>query len=344
MACEQQQFTSRTIATVSASDSFTPTPQLWPDEKPYPAHLGSYDYGPTILFDTSDSKWKSWWCGTDNATGNRDSIWHSWTYDRINWSAPQEVFKSSGGASFDGYHVCDPSVLKNVAIGGTTYNYVMYYTGGPYSANTDNDGKIGIAVSSNGTSWTRLSGPLNLNCTSSSSLGCQHFRIIKIPNDRFVAVYTQVKNNSTDAVYNVESWDGVNWTGPNNEITPKRLCFENYQGGCHATPGVDIMYDPSGYQGYLFTFTAFGHEKLYKADATWFGTLGGNPTTLIADFWYPGPSGNGTFGPGFHRTENGFRPENQDIFSTTGNRNPHDFPQHEVELIQIRWTHLHINN
>lgn len=305
-----------------------------------------YNYGPSIIYDSSDSKWKAWWCGLNVSQGVGDAIWYAESWDTVNWYADLSnisagpstmVFAGSGGSNWDASHTCDPHVLRKVSFAGVTRPYVLFYTG----ANNlgDNGGRIGVALSSDGRNWTRY-GPLTLGCETSTELGCQHFSVIHtLANNpdpaggRFVAAYTEVKTPDT-GVYRVESWDGINWT------QKTKLCFDATFGGCNAAPGVDIAYDlPNG--RYIFAFDASVDgaetEYLYSAPATWYGTIGGDPQTSIASFVYTGVSASGSgFGPpGLFKTDYGYLTMVFDhIYTMFSDRDPH---QGATQLIQVQW-------
>ncbi len=93
-----------------------------------------------------------WWCG--GLAG--DYIYYATATSLAGpWSTPVVSFSPTGNtqAHFDGYHTCDPSVIK---VGG---QYYMYYGG--YQVMNHVPGvftKIGVAQSSDGISWQRLNG------------------------------------------------------------------------------------------------------------------------------------------------------------------------------------------
>ncbi|WP_175878918.1 hypothetical protein [Burkholderia sp. BCC0097] len=316
--------------------------------RPGPVNSGAnrYNYAPAIIYDSSDSKWKAWWCGLNISTGAGDGIWYAESWDSINWYADLSnlsagtstmVFAGSGGSNWDSSHTCDPHVLRNVSVAGAVRNYVLFYTG----ANNlgDNGGQIGVAFSSDGRNWTRY-GPLTLGCETASELGCQHFSVVHtLPNNpdpaggRFVAVFTQIKSPDT-GVYRVESWDGINWTAKT------KLCFDASFGGCNAAPGVDIAYDRTNNR-YIFAFDASVNgpetEYLYSAPATWYGTIGGDPQTAIASFVYTGlsPNGSGFGPPGIFKTDYGYLTQVFDhIYTMFSDRDPH---QGWTQLVQVQW-------
>lgn len=102
-----------------------------------------YDYVPAIM---QDGLYRMWWCGGYQG----DYIYYSQSSSLSGpWSTPQQVLTPTFGATFDGGHVCDPSVIR---VNGV---YYMYYGG-----NTEPTGytKIGVATSTNGINWTRANG------------------------------------------------------------------------------------------------------------------------------------------------------------------------------------------
>jgi len=101
-----------------------------------------------------DGLYRTWWCGSDAAHPG-DHIFYAEStslnggfYAHNNNSAAyQVVFSPTGTRTFDQVHTCDPSVLR---VNGT---YYMYYGG--LSAAPGAETAIGLAVSSDGFTWTR---------------------------------------------------------------------------------------------------------------------------------------------------------------------------------------------
>ncbi|MFJ2776570.1 hypothetical protein [Kitasatospora sp. NPDC087315] len=113
---------------------------------------GVYNYVPSVM---RDGLYRMWWCGSDAAHPG-DHIFYAESssldgpFHARGSNAPyQVVFSPTGGATFDGQHTCDPSVLRVNGI------YYLYCGGlrGP-GASTG----IGVATSADGINWTRANG------------------------------------------------------------------------------------------------------------------------------------------------------------------------------------------
>lgn len=297
-------------------------PVFGPDNAPPPT-LPRYNYGPSILFDAAESKWKIWWCsvhvtpqGTQVAG---DAVWYSDSYDAVNWSTAQIVFVPALKPAWDSFHICDPNVLRNVTLAGQMRAYVMFYTGADGLSGGDNNGQTGVAVSQDGRNWTRLQ-KLTLECQTTLSLGCQHFSAIKLRANtpdpafggRFVATYSQSKPDGSSGTYVVESPDGLNWWGNAGApgSAPRRLTFPDNFYNKWMSAGIDLMYDMSQSR-FLMTFTGTAanqnqREHVFSFPAHWYGGLDGSAVgTLIASYTV---SAQGSFVPGWFRAGDGYRP------------------------------------
>lgn len=115
---------------------------------------GSYDYAPSVMH---DGVYKMWWCGGiagDHVlyaeASSLDGPWHS--HGSSAAGSYDDVFQPTGGATFDGAHTCDPSVVR---MNGT---YYLYYGGLALPNAPVLTTMIGVATSKDGMSWTRLNG------------------------------------------------------------------------------------------------------------------------------------------------------------------------------------------
>lgn len=115
-----------------------------------------YNYGPTVMLD--GAKDRMWWCsqyptalppGDDILYGESFSL--DGPFTGPSGSAPPAVLSGDPG-HFDGVHTCDPSVIR---VDGT---YYLYYTGAAGDHALGN--AIGLATSTDGLNWTRLSAPI----------------------------------------------------------------------------------------------------------------------------------------------------------------------------------------
>ena len=314
-----------------------------------------YNYGPSVLWDDSALRWRAWWCGARvNGAGQNiggDAIWYADSADASTWTAAQMVLQPSA-AGWDSYHVCDPSVLRNVKLAGTVRPYVMYYTGADGLSGADNDGRIGVAWSSDGIAWTRVQ-QLTLGCETATALGCQHFSAVKLREGnpdpafggRFVAIYSQSKTDGSSGAYAVESPDGLTWWGNAGApgSAPQRLTFPVTVGHIYMTAGTDLMLD-RGAGRYLLTFTFGTVEFVFSLPARWYGGIEGAVMATQEEAYQTSLAGS--YVPGFFRASDGYRPwsagaDSWRLWSMTANRNIRDVngnPQ-ETSLVRIRWNY-----
>ncbi len=326
-------------------------------DPPGPSNPGAarYNYGPSVLWDDSALRWKAWWCGarvnTQGQSIGGDAIWYSESADASTWSAAQMVLQPSA-SGWDSYHVCDPSVLRNVKLAGVARPYVMYYTGADGLSGGDNDGRIGVAWSTDGIAWTRVQ-QLTLQCQTTTSLGCQHFSAVKLREGnpdpafggRYVAIYSQSKTDGTTGAYAVESPDGIVWWGNAGapDSPPQRLTFPVTVGHIYMSAGTDLMLDrPSGL--YLMTFTFGTVEFVFSLPARWYGGIEGSVMATQVEAYQVSEAGS--FVPGFLRAADGYRPWSPGadawrLWTMTADRYIRDAqgqPQ-ETQLVRIRWNY-----
>lgn len=153
---------------MQAGDAATqscPAPRVWATASR--GHDGAvlqvadnYAYVPTLMF---DGTYRSWFC-----TGHYEGVGPSRSYhgDQVAystapspagpWSTPVPVFRNSGNAAaFDGFHTCDPSVIR---VNGVYYMYYGGHNNIVYPAHGYTSTAIGVSTSVDGTSWSRLNG------------------------------------------------------------------------------------------------------------------------------------------------------------------------------------------
>ncbi len=114
-------------------------------------------YGPNII--AENEKYKMWTTINDMIFYFESTDGRNWTNGRLAMSAIQNNWENSGDCrTSDDTTVCgglsNPVVVKGVTPG---WNYTMYYTGGP-TINTQTNGGLGVAFSSDGINWARFSG------------------------------------------------------------------------------------------------------------------------------------------------------------------------------------------
>lgn len=123
-----------------------------------------YDYAPSTLVE--GSVMRMWWCGIGPVPGTvhlSDVIYYrTYNLDTGTYSPISVVLQPTrDGVTWDSFYICDPSVIKGSFFNsddGQTYKYAMYYTATDRSDGRNN--RIGIAYSSNGTSWVRRPNPV----------------------------------------------------------------------------------------------------------------------------------------------------------------------------------------
>lgn len=116
-----------------------------------------YEYAPSIM--AENGVYRMWYCaGLEGGVIAGDDIMYAEStsaagpYTGPGGGAPVRVFEGRGDGSFDGQHVCDPSVVK-----GGDGAYYMYYG----AAIDDGETTMGVARSADGLAWERLgSGPI----------------------------------------------------------------------------------------------------------------------------------------------------------------------------------------
>ncbi|MFC6088554.1 beta-xylosidase [Saccharothrix lopnurensis] len=118
----------------------------------------AYNYAPSLVVE--GGRHRMWWCsqlGVAQPDGD-DVLYAEATSADGPFAAPdgspaRPVFSGSG-SGFDAMHTCDPSVIKVGSV------YYLYYTAAERD-NVDNGSAVGVAVSSDGLTWTRWgSGPI----------------------------------------------------------------------------------------------------------------------------------------------------------------------------------------
>jgi hypothetical protein len=241
------------------------------------SHPGSYDYVPSIVWDTDRMTWRAYWCGFDGPTG--DGIFTAESTDRVRWTPPRLVLRASPG-QWDGQHACDPSVLHRPGgeWGRAGWRYVMYYMGG----HGDTGGKVGVALSMDGDVWQKFGGNPILDC-GDTGYGCGQLAMIQ-DGDLFLAVYVQ----STPTVTGTRralSWDGYHFFDDQDW---------SVWAGC--APGMDLLHTPGG--AYLFqgVFTKDWQEQRV-------GAVGWGAPWV----WLDSAPMVGTQGSGFYRGGHGER-------------------------------------
>lgn len=299
-------------------------------------HPGSYDYVPSIMYDRDERRWKAWWCGSAQAGGvgiPGDGIFYAYSWDKVNWTAPQLVFSGQYGQTWDNLHTCDPSVIKHPIGTLKGWTYVMYYNGAssdpsfqkgcsvksPSGQPNGCNNMVGIATSFDGVHWQRYSGNPILNCSSPSHYGCGQFSVTKSSDLKEYRI-TYLRDDGSDYnVHRVESKDGI--TLINDFIWPTPPPPNS------GIPGLDIMYD-KGTNRYFGVFTYNNGETLWSAP------FGGSWSYIQTFGGYPGYY---TYGSGFFRTQDGWNPGGP-VWSAYGTPPftmiPHDYNQQELKAVQ----------
>lgn len=110
-----------------------------------------YNYCPTVMMEGRRTM-HIWYCSNQISGNVTDYVAYrkGTLHDDGKWTFTDKAFVLGPGeaGSWDGRHVCDPSVVKGVfRYNGETYNYMMAYLGCMTSDNTKNE--VGIAFAKN---------------------------------------------------------------------------------------------------------------------------------------------------------------------------------------------------
>lgn len=255
-------------------------------------HPDSYDYVPSVLYDTESNIWRAWWCGFRTGGGG-DAIWYASSPDGVAWTPPAQVFTVAAGQSWDNMHVCDPSIVMRPAGGILNgWKFAMYYNGASnLSADQagcarfgDCNNRVGIALSNNGTTWTRYGANPIIDCAVPDAYGCGQMSIVTA-TDGYLSSMVRI-DDQTEGVRAIRSLDGVHWFD------------EKAWEGTGGTPGMDILYDADGRWPFLAVFTEDGSEHVMGASSF------GQPWQHVA--WAPVEIR--TLGSGWYRAADGSRP------------------------------------
>ena len=156
---------------------------------------------PTVIFD--DNKFKMWYTGI--VSSGKKYVLYRESIDGINWTQGGDYPHLSPGINtWDALaaHAC--AILKEGGI------LKMYYCG--YSS-VNGAWHIGLAISEDGTNWTKLPSPVLLASTGWESQIVPK-SILKIDNEYFL--YYTGRNYPTFKIGLAISSDGLNWTKYSN--------------------------------------------------------------------------------------------------------------------------------
>ena len=110
-----------------------------------------YQYAPTVLYDETEGLYKLW--STNGVAGDVVGYKESVTIENLGIAPWQITFTPTYSyGDFDRDHTGESVVIKDDGI------YYLYYTGQNYHSETDNLGRIGVAVSDTGKDFKRING------------------------------------------------------------------------------------------------------------------------------------------------------------------------------------------
>ena len=206
-------------------------------------HVG-YDYGPRAIWD--GRQWTMYDCGLiTNPDGyNSDAIYRSTSTDGVHWSGAAAVLSVGPEGSWDDRHVCDPSVLAGVNVGG--FEWAMWYTGvGDRGADTIGPNAIGLALSHDGITWQKQG--VAVDCNAGTDVyGCLQPSVVQVGSTFYMSHSEILCGDDSCRLNRVEtSTDGKTWQKGDTFSLPQ------------AVVGPDLM---------------------YGADGAWYAAAGGNST------------------------------------------------------------------
>jgi hypothetical protein len=195
----------------------------------------SWEYSPSAMIDL-DGKTKVWRCandgnGSDVIKYREKSPGQKWTYDVV------VLWRT---ASWEGRHICDPSVIRGHWIfNGTSYSYAMYYTTDS-QANPTNNNSIGVAFSKDGINWTKVNvGPVIYHDSSTGYGTGQQVAMSSNAGAGVHIAYTFVDSQGVPRYYFRSSTDGINF-GHASAISTSGMTLNGIESISYKNPAMAI--------------------------------------------------------------------------------------------------------
>lgn len=205
-----------------------------------------YSYAPVML---EDGEVERLWCCRNLVPGViRDHIFY---LERRGGKLAQcePVLRPAAAGAWDGFHVCDPSVIGgDFRLNGTRYRYALFYLGNNVDASANN--QIGVAFANGlGGQWTRRSTPLIAYPTTGQWGVGQPSAVSLDGKGRVLLFYTKGANGTAGYVCEVEIGDAE---GPvvGKEIKLPSAGLLDRNGQPDYLNNFDVVYD-SGHDRFL---------------------------------------------------------------------------------------------
>ncbi len=164
-----------------------------------------YTYEPSVLYDSTASMYKMWFVYQAYGFGVSWSIGHAVSYDGVNWFvySKNPVLGVGHPGAFDRDGVVAPCVIR------VANTYIMYYQGYYGSPAV---WQVGVATSTDGTSWTKYSGnpvlTVRLGTFESVAVGASK---VVFDESQYLMFYSGF-NGTVYEIGLATSTDGFAWT------------------------------------------------------------------------------------------------------------------------------------
>lgn len=208
-----------------------------------PAGNQFYAYAPSVVLDGAATR--IWTCHNSLPGVIRDSVYSTVISGGLVTS--DRAALSPTGTGWDGFHNCDPSVVRvNVSYGSTSYQYAMFYTGNDLDASSHNQVGVAFANSLDGP-WTRYLNPIVPFAGSDTSqwgAGQPSATTIDPQAGRVLLFWTEGYGQTS--TYRAE----VDFNNPSGPVIGSRLQvtkagLTGTDGGSDWLNDADFAYDPS---------------------------------------------------------------------------------------------------
>lgn len=159
---------------------------------------------PRILYD--GNTFRMWYLGGPDSQSN---VGYATSSDGTHWTKnPNPVLQPGPSEAWDSYQITPGHVVWN----GTYYQ--MWYRG---KGTQSDPGAFGLAVSSDGVSWTKYAGNPVMTPSSADVRYFQYPYVIKV-GGTFMMWFTQLMGGGELSIYSAASPDGISWTQQSNPV------------------------------------------------------------------------------------------------------------------------------
>lgn len=194
---------------------------------------------PSVIYDSSDSKYKMWFSGQDASSTYR--IFYTESLDLVNWTTPI-VVQDTNTCAYNTSQIASPTVYKNNS--GTYMMWAEAFDGTTW--------KIVYSTSTDGKHWT-----VPVLVMSSTTNHIAEPKVIHNSDGSFSMWYrSQTTTTLVNSTYMVKSADGISWSAGT-------LCNNIYNVG--TTRSFDIFFYDNKYHAFinLNTQTTVYHQFSY---------------------------------------------------------------------------------